>query len=250
VSAKTTRSNESTTKSAEFSDERSIPLGVGETAEESPLESMGAAKPKRRVSGGVVILVAVVLVAVAGLFFMRTLTKVSNVAVGDNEIEKQIVRFLDNVSEKNTKGQPVNSVLMRNDDEVLKLLNAAYSERQVPLENVQRDPFMLFDEDIVAAAPTEDGIDPASAMAELRRQKTAEIEKSAEAFALKSVMMGDSPLANVDGKILRVGDSLQSQDGKNDYTLTTVTPTSATLTSTVPALSLTVDIVLRVKRGG
>ena len=123
-----------------------MPLGTGEGPEEgAALDPLAGAGTRRKISGGSVLIAAVVIIATGGLFAMRWLSEATAARDADREIESTIESFLksftglsdDNPEETETPTGDNPS------DRVLAVLTTEYSERQVPLRDVQRNPFIL-----------------------------------------------------------------------------------------------------------
>ncbi|HWB19871.1 MAG TPA: hypothetical protein VG711_06195 [Phycisphaerales bacterium] len=248
MSTKTLRSPE-VDDSATFKDEATMPMGVGESTEGAMPEFLASSGKRRRISSGSILVAGVVIVAAASLFVMRSLTRVSMASAGNGKYEKDIDSFLKDARQsKDTKGKLISKdTVMSNEDDVLRVLSTTYTERQVPLANIQKNPFVLFEDEIISTGSGQT-IDQSGALADLRNHKRTEIEKAAAGFQLKSIMKGDSPIANINGKILRIGDTIDSADGGISYTLASIGDQSATLVAEVPSIELKVSVTLTVKR--
>jgi hypothetical protein len=95
---------------------------------------------------------------------------------------------------------------------VLAELTANYVESQVPLENVQRNPFRMPDAMAKAETKPVPGEDPAKAseaqktrLAEQRKQR---IKDAAAQMKLNGVLGGSVPVARISGEAARVGDTV------------------------------------------
>ncbi len=151
-------------------------------------------KPRLKIKSGTMLIVIVALIAAAGLFSMRTLTRASAATSAPKEIEKSIDEFLNVVINKTSDEGA--------DEGVLGVLSESYASRQVPLDDVQRNPFIIFEPLSVQSVPVVSG-DPT---AHLRQTRMAEFEKAAEDLHLGMILMGSEPLANINKRVVRVGE--------------------------------------------
>ena len=230
--------------SSDLQDEKSMPLGVGEFAGENGLDPLANAGEKKKLNTGYLAIVAVVIIAGAGLWFMRAMSQVSASSSG-GDAELTISKFLQSLQGGSTSKQPSDNIV-RTDANVVSVLSETYTNKQVPLSDVQRNPFILDGEgDDVVIPETTPGEDPKpKALAVMK----AKFEKAAAGFELKSVIMSSSPLANVSGKIVRVGDELVAGDDELPFRVSEITADSITLVGEEPVLNLTVPVTIKLKR--
>jgi hypothetical protein len=230
--------------SSDLQDEKSIPMGVGEFAGENGLDPLANAGEKKKLNTGYLLLVVVVLIAGAGLWFMRAVSHVSASTSG-GDAELTISKFLQSLQGSKPEKQASGTVV-RTDANVVSVLSETYTNKQVPLSDVQRNPFILDGEgDDMPVQDAGPGEDPKpKAMAAMK----AKFEKAGNTFELKSVIMSSSPLANVSGKIVRVGDELVAGDDELPFRVSEITADSITLVGEEPALNLSVPVVIKLKR--
>jgi hypothetical protein len=225
-------------------DDRTMPLGMGEVADEfAGLDPLSGGETRRRFNTGSLVIVAVIVIACGGLWFMRTLTTVRASSGGDTSIEQTVEKFI-----KNLRGDETGSVrtspnlLTGSDRGVLEVLNQTYTERQVPLSDVARNPFIIYDEIGGPAVPADN-----SGSKTLADRRIA-IERAAAKLRLKSVIMGSQPLANISGKIVRVGEEMVSEPDNVPFRIIEITSDFVILEGIDAALNLKVEINLPLKR--
>ncbi len=155
------------------------------------------ALPEKRKSipDSVLILALVVAVAGGGLFAMRKMGLGSQIQFTNVEIDYPLD----------------NSAFTGRDDELLADLRNSDLE-QVPLSQVQKNPFQLIsdghvidDQPVAMAGETE-------AEARLRREqeeRRREIVRKYADLDLNSVLLGSTPVARVSGETVRVGDMIE-----------------------------------------
>jgi hypothetical protein len=228
-------------------EERTLPIGVGEfTGEETgALDPLAGAGSGRRFHNGSLIIVLVIATAIIALWGLRKLTHV-NAAIGGNSdmeltIEKFLSAFKGEMSKTSGQSGPGPS-----DSGAMDVIN--YTQRQVPLTDVQRNPFILYGENIVSTNAPEIGMDANGAKARQRSERQESFQKAASSLHLKSVIMGSDPLANVSGKIVHVGDEITSDANNVVFRVTKITADAVTVVGEDPALDLTVEVVLTIKR--
>lgn len=228
---------------------KTMPLGVGnfdDAVSADPLASR--TMQAKRLDTGTVLIVVVVLVAGGTLFGMRTLARMSAGAERQTDVDRTVDKFLQTLAGTATgpDGTPI-SLDLGETGEVLGVLTEQYTDRQVPLEDVQRNPFQIF-EQTAAVEPIRSGESAEEAFARQQREFEAQVQRVAADFVLQSVMMSSNPLASIDGRIVRIGQVLSSPDGKHEFRVSAIRPESVRLMVENEALDLTVEIDVRVQR--
>ncbi len=145
---------------------------------DDPLLSDG---PERKKGKGALVLIVVVGLAAGSLFSMHTLTKVT--AAGDRNLESErtVDRFL---GAKNGTGEE--GGLIAGHQAIVEVLTNNYIEHQVELD---RNPFSQ-------SGGGSKGERPGAGL--------YTVQRAFQMLSLKSVMGGSRPLANVNGRIVRV----------------------------------------------
>ncbi len=217
--------------------------------EAEAVDPFGAISEKKKFNAGSLVLVAVVVVACGGLWFMRSLSKAGAASVASSEMDASIEKFISGLGgpAAGKDGKPSN-VLPTSDANVLAVLNGSYTERQVPLQAVQRNPFLFYDEN--AVQPTEATVAPvdtsAATMAKRQADRKSQFEKAAGKLELKSVLMGSNPLANISGRIVRRGEEIVGENVA--LRIEEITKDSATLIGEDASLNLSVSFTIMLKR--
>jgi hypothetical protein len=148
--------------------------------------------------------------------------------------------------QRDSKGNPKNG---GNSSAVLEVLRDSYIDRQVPLEDVQKDPFLLPGEgDPKRADPIMPGEDLDRVLAKAREARQKEIAAAAERLQLKSVIMSSQPLANVSGMIVREGDELSPEGSDVVFRVQKIESDSMLLIASDIALGLNVEVPLTMRR--
>lgn len=225
-----------------------FPLGTGGGDgfdADSALDPLAGAESVKRSNAGTLLIIAVIVIAAGGLFSMRFLAKVNASANADGDVEKNIVSFLA-MLDGGSGSNKSHSVLLQNDTTVLNVLKESYTEHQVPLENLAKDPFNLTgDATPVAATNPDDG---SHEWDQQRREKLQAMESASKSLELSSVLMGSTPLANINGKILRVGDVLHLDRQKVDFRVTEIEADAVTLVGEDAALNVKYEVTVNIKR--
>lgn len=234
----------STPADADAASEKTIPLGVGgEVIEETALDPLLTAGETKKFKAGSLVLIAVIVIGCAGIWFMKTMSKVSAASSANRDIEATIEKFITGMKGGASKTSSGNSnALAPADANILAVLSGSYIEKQIPLDGVQRNPFILFGEEMTGGGPI---VDDSAGMAARRR---GEIERASTQLELKSVLMGTQPLANIGGKIVRKGEEIVVQPDNITFRVTEITKDSVTVVGEDARLNLSVPVTLFIKR--
>lgn len=157
----------------------------------------GARKRRKFLPDSVSMLILVVAVAAVALYLMRELGVGSRLKFANVRIDYPI------------DADPTAATAEQK--AVLNDLSAHGAVAQVPLSQVQQNPFSLAAEETLlrfplAHGPTDDAGDAARLAAEERRQR---IVKTFAALSLNSVVLGSTPVARISGQTVRVGDTIK-----------------------------------------
>lgn len=226
-------------------DESSMPIGMGDVSSGPDLAGLQHETPKHRITSGALLIVIVVAIAATGLYSMRTVTRATAFTGGNQEIEQSIESFLKVIgsSDESTTSSAVDSI---GNEAVLRVLTESYVERQVPVEGVQRNPFIILNEDVVAP-PTGVRDDAGARLERQRRERQAVFEKAAGRLQLRTVLLGSTPLANVNNKIVRVGESITVLPEDVEFHVASISADSVTLLAEDPSLDLVLEFGLNLR---
>lgn len=234
-------------------DDSVMPLGVTDDFAEDDvlnLGSNGANKPK--INSSALVLVAVIAVAVGGLFSMRTLTKATAANDTPSEAEKTIEMFLQVISGDAPGGDSgIGSSLFNESGQektVLNILDDSYLARQVSLTNVQRNPFIIFEKTAApkdSSQPTPSGPDPREVK---REEKRTLFEQAGDRIVVRSILMGSTPLANVENRIVGVGDAVVVEPEMVTFRVTEIAVDAVTLVAEDKGLDVRVPVRVVLQR--
>lgn len=201
------------------------------------LAKEGSAKRRRT---GALVLILVVGLSLGGLFAMHTLAKVSAAGGGDTDTEETIEKFLRTVSgDASSNPGTSGGDLVTKHRSVLDVIHDDYTSQQVALSDVQRNPFVLVQPGMTPGTPGN--------TTSLER-KRAEIENAAGQLRLKSIIMGSNPLANVNGRFVRLDEMIAVQNQGIAFRVAEITSDTITLVAEDTDLKLTVETVLYLKQ--
>ena len=233
--------------------EATMPLGVGEITDEGGVDVLASAGSYKRFRAGSLVLVLVVVGAAAGLFSMRFLAETTAAFAGNTKFEKVIDDFFG--GNQDGKAAGVNDVTAA-DASVLGVLSETYTEHQVPLANVLKNPFIVFEMAPVATVPMgDDGQEDnlARERERLRKQQReaqrTNFEQAATRLYVKSILMGSNPLANVNNRIVHIGDVVPAGQTGVEFRVITITADSVTVAAADPRYDLIVECTLRIHGG-
>ncbi len=205
----------------------------------------GAAQKKKRT--GVVVLIVVVGLAIGSLFSMHTLTKVTAASGRDSETERTIEAFLNpGGASDGTQADPGESSdsLVQGHKEVVGVLRDDFTQHQI--KQLARDPF-----DVMSGALVVENLSGADGDY-ARAKRRDDIDRAAESFQLKSVIMGSRPLANINGRIVRLHQVIPVEGGRSvgviKFRVVSISPESVTMVAEDRQLDLRVEKVIKLKR--
>lgn len=177
---------------------------------------MGEASEKKSAKGMLIVFLVVGLAA-GSLFAMHTLTKHSAAAGRNDDIDVTVEKFLNTMAGSTQPGTDGGAPeLLDSHQEIVEVLTNNYTENQVEID---RDPFAL------TSAGESGSIDPS-----LSRSS---VQRAYDKLDLKSVIGGSRPLANVNGKIVRVNQvipvRLSQSEGEIKFRVKQITRDSITV---------------------
>ncbi|MCP3904278.1 MAG: hypothetical protein GY715_11660 [Planctomycetes bacterium] len=219
---------------------------------ESGHDPLAGAMSSRKSHTGSILVVAVILVAVAGVFSMRKLAEVTAATGFDKEIEATIEQFLGTLTPTGQRKNPDTDLPLTDRDEILAVLGTAYTEIQVPLRDVQRDPFIISELESPQIDPVD--LDPEDLSAqqerrwrELQDARRAELLKGAESFKLKAIMGGSKPLAIINDQTVTKGATIVSANGE-EFKVLSIGSATVELLGGAAELDIEVPVTLVIKR--
>lgn len=204
-----------------------------------------------KINSSAVIITMFILVSVGAVFAMRTISKSNNTAFASNlEVENQIEIFLDSMASQNlSDGSGMNS--SSSETTVLKVLSTTYSDRQVKLEDVKKNPFITV-ADASNQAQTQANPNPGGISLKkwniqremLREQFIAASQK----ITVNSLMSGSSPLASLNGKIVREGETITVGSDEVQFTVETILLNTVILVAESAEYDLRIQFTLGLKK--
>jgi hypothetical protein len=209
------------------------PISVGEFGGDGGIDAFTSDAPK--IKFGSLLIVIVVLIAGGAVFGMRTLSKITAATRGSSDVERTVEHFLQSgVAGGSQSDNPLNL----SDDSVLGVLSGDYAERQIPLQDVQKNPF--------APDGTLPGgnahVDPGVGSGSWNRI----VQSAAAKLQLKSIMGGTNPLANINGRIVSLRGSITV--GGVTFRVTKITKDAVMLVAKDPQSDAEVETTVFLKR--
>jgi hypothetical protein len=211
-----------------------MPLGVGELGDDISLDPLAGTGTRRKFNGGSLVLIGVIAMAFAGLFFMRTLSKVSAADGGKNSMEDKVKKFLETRPKAGS-----------NDPTIVFDIGGSYTERQIPLDNLQRNPFIIFDD-----VPLPENTGPVTDKNAAKRlaDRRMQFQKAYDKLALKSIIMSSNPMASVSNKIVRRGDEISIDPEGVTFRVIEITADNVSLVAEDVEFNLIENYTLTLKR--
>ncbi len=198
-----------------LSQESSMPLGTGEFDSQADIDHvddfdvLASSSTGPRINTGTLLIIVVVGCAIGGLFCMRFLANVTRGAAADNVFELVVDQFFQEEQGESLLNENEKTM----DDSALAVLSQPYIDYQVPLSDIQRNPFILFWANDPGANASDDNsqseVDWAiKKFEEEKSQRKTQLEQAVADIRVTTVLMGETPLARVNGKVVQVGDTV------------------------------------------
>lgn len=215
-----------------------MPLGVEGFGSEGGDLTYGAGG-SASASKGWMVIATVIILAAGGLFAMHRLAKVTAGTGGNATVDVSIEKFLSQLGGKEDSA----TNLVIGIETVTGVLEDDYSKLQVPLENVQFNPFAINRDARPTASIDDSAGDAERRIRKQRDKRRAEIENACQGLRLNSIIIGKVPLANISGRIVRLGEPL-SIDGIA-FKVTKISKDRVKLTARDVKLDIVVPVVLK-----
>ncbi len=180
-------------------------LESGFAADETGLGAVGAARRRKPVRDGTIILAVIIFIAAGILASMRLISTKAGGYARDVALETRIDEFISGMKKPAAIGS-----LIVNDTEIIESLADDRTDVQVPLVEVKKNPFLM--KAVPAQTPVglpNLALTPEQIAEQKRREREASLRTQAAAMHFSSVM--GSPgnyLAVIDGRVVQVGDTL------------------------------------------
>jgi hypothetical protein len=223
-----------------------MPLGTGFDGE-VPADAIIDQSGRKKVSSSTLLLLLVVVLAGIGLYSMRSLATAMAGGGADKGLEETIESFLTSMTGDGARGQGELTV----DDAGAVLLDDRIG-LQVPLEEVQKNPFVplpMEQSSTLVEAPIDDGSAGAQERIALAREEAKKLfEAEATKLRLLMVMGGTDPMANISGRVVRLGDTVADERLSVEFHVIEISQGLVVLRGERSDLALVHDIALRLIR--
>ncbi len=194
------------------------------TGDQAAFADASDATPSRtgKLGEGMIVLGVVLAVAAGALWVMRASGAV-NVTEPASAIELKIEQALAQMTGQSMPAASDDLGTWINDsDSLIQRFNDDGTEKQVPLNDLVRNPFALARGKPTAEAGPTAAVDPE---AQRRQQRVRDLRNELQGLELQTVMSGRSPLAVISGQVVREGQTLGS------FTIASIEPRTAILTA-------------------
>ncbi len=217
-------------------------LDVEDSGDAGDLDAFMDEGPRKKIRSGTLVLVVVVVLAGGSLFSMHTLTKANAQAGRNPGIEKTIDTFLkSSAGGSSTDSGEGGQALVDNHQRVLTALKPV----ELDTPELTRDPF-----DTSGETGHVDPVEPGEWNKERRR---AAITKAANNLKVQSVIMGATPMAIINGHLVRLNGIVEAMPSGRDpaikFRMIAVAHTSVTVVAEDPQFDLRIETILEFKRG-
>ncbi len=231
------------------------PLGVGDFSE-SDGGLAGLDEPKKRFRSSTILIAVVIIASAAGLYSMRTISRAAAGGSGDATLEATIEGFLSSLAggEKKNSEDPFQVIKAEDEEKALSALTDDRTDRQVSVNEVQKNPFVLFEEkktETTSGAPAVDDQAEAKRREELARLRKAfsdSCDRAVKNLRLMMVLRGSSPAANISGRVVYAGDTIKVERDNVTFTVEEIDDYSVVLIATDQETAFTFRTTLTMTR--
>ena len=222
---------------------RTMPLSFEETGESINVVAGGS---QRRFGFGTMVFASVGVVAVVSLFSMRAIGHADAADSTQSEAGKLVMDFL-----KEARPNPNGATAP------IDLLDAdVYAELRISREELSKDPFIIIGETVVVAPGAT--VDPSRPAEQLVNTRDAQIEGwnaivdagTSELRVQSALVSGraGTSIANVNGKVLRMGESVISERTGISFEVALIEQNGVTFRATNADLGVERTVMVLVKR--
>ncbi len=178
---------------------------------------LSGGETKKKIDTGSLLIVVVILVAVGGLFSMRTLARIAMPAPLDPEKEKLLNEY---------DPSKISSI----ESGVWNDLKSDFTLSHVPLDGVSRNPFIIWEPEEPVAIDTRDPLADNQKIWEQKREERQKfLEAQSKRFVLQMVLLGARPLANMNDQIVRVGETIKLDENSPEFRVAAIRADSVKL---------------------
>ncbi len=206
-------------------------ISVGQFGGDGGIDAFASDAPK--IKFGSLLIVVVVLVAAGAVFGMRTLSKITAATGGSSDVEQTVEHFLKSGV---ARGSQSDNPIGLGDNSVLGVLDGDYAERQIPIQDVQKNPFAP------DGALTGGRVVVYPGAGSWNRT----VQSAAAQLELKTIMRGRHPLANINGQIVSLRGSIMV--GGVTFKVIKITTSSVKLAAKDPKSDAEVETTVMLDR--
>lgn len=232
-------------------EDENAPFIVGSEAGDDAFGVSGEEDASSNRYSGALLIVLVVAIAAAGLFSMRTLSRVSAAGDMNSDLEMTIEAFLKGASGAGADNDNTSvSELVERNQQVLDVIRNSDLNRQTSALDLQRNPFII--ESLRAISEEVDESTPADQAGAIREQKRkqreAQLTQAIKQVRIKSILMGSQPLANIGNKVVTEGDVIDLKVDGATFRVVNIQSAAITIEGTDQALDVSVQIDVQLRR--
>ncbi len=185
------------------------PEGLPE-AEEFDLGLSGGKPSRKMLTHGTMLIVIIFVIAAGTLYGMRRSQRNDGLNNYSKEAEAKVDEALARLSKPDNKDDALNPdnirKLFKDTDEVVEVFSTDMTQRQVPVQFIKKNPFVL-----PVFQSADSGPDTTQDDSERARRETLEkLHRELETLELQSIMEGDRPVAIISGELIQPGQTIGS----------------------------------------
>lgn len=174
-------------------------------------DALGSKRPK--LSQGTMLILVVCVIAAGTLYGMRLSQRKAGPDVKAQQVEAKIDEALAKIGAPDglDKSNPLNpehlNDLFKDTDDIVSMFSADLTQRQVPIQFIKKNPFVLPTYQSVEVGSS---VDLAAEMNKTQRKLLEGLQKELKSLKLQSVMGGARPVAIISGDLFQPGQNIGS----------------------------------------
>lgn len=205
--------------------------GVAGGPPPAPVDGGSEKRSNKLLTQGTLLIVLVAVTAAGAIYAMRvtgtTIVATMQTKTAEAKVAQAIAKLAhpDRMAEDDPMRSENLDRLFNDPDRIVNMLANRVEDRQVPIEYVKKNPFLLTAGGKDEPEAVDTGNDDEHRRRKLEEQRRKQLENELKTLTLQTVVTGENPIAVINGEMLREGMAIGS------FTIETITQKGAVLSA-------------------